>query len=316
MLVALAGSSGAQADGAKPYPSKPITLVVPFLAGGGTDAAARLLAKHIGEELSQNVVTENKPGANTSIATSHVMKAPADGHTLLFATISTLVLNPSLYEKLPYDPEKNLDVISILAMVPLVMLVPDASPAKDLDSFVTYAKTSGRLNYAGVGLGGSNHLTTELIRHTAGVDLTNVPYHSSAPAMIDLQANRLDLLVESSSYSIAQLAGGRVRAIAVTSPARLPGLPNVPALSEKYPGLVAMPWYALVVPKGLPADVRAALKRAVDKTLQTPAYRTGVEKSGLLPGNPQSDAEISSFVSEERKQWSSLIKKLGLRLDK
>ncbi len=308
--------TGAFGQGAGKYPDKPVTMIVPYTPGGTTDAVARLFAKHMGDRLGQPVVVEYKPGANTMIGGSQLAKASPDGYTIMMGAGLTVVVNPLLYPKIPYNAEKSIDTLAIIAEVPLIAQVPPTSPAKDLDSFVALAKASpGKLNYGSVGLGGTTHLATELLKSRTGIQITNVPYKGSAVAQTDFLGGQLDLLLDAPATVLPQVKSGRARAIAVTSGKRLAALPDVPTFNEKYPGLVAVGWFCLLVPAGLPPDVRVSLKRAVDAAIVAPDIRAALDQYALLPLPPQTDAEVASFLREERERWGPLIRQLGLQLD-
>jgi len=316
LAIALGLLPNAFGQRADMYPVKPITMIVPYTAGGSTDATARLFAKQIGDRLGQPVVVDYKPGANTMIGGNAVAKSAADGYTIMMGAGLTVVINPLLYPKIPYDAEKDLDTLAVIAQVPLIAQVPPGSPAKDLDTFVTLAKASpGKLNYGSVGLGGTTHLATELLKLRTGIDITNVPYKGSANAQTDFLGGQLDLLLDAPVTVLPQVAARRARAIAVTSAKRLPALPDVPTLNEKYPGLVAVGWFCLLAPAGMPREVRTSLKRAVDAAMQTPEVKASLEQFALLPMPPQTDAEIAGFLRDERERWAPLIRNLGLRLD-
>ncbi len=298
------------------YPGRPITLIAPFAAGGVTDMLARALAEKMGAQLHQPVVVENKGGANTAIGAVHAARSKADGYTILFATVSTIVLNPLMVEKLGYDPAKDFEMITPVGEVPYVLVVPASSPARDLDGFIAHAKANkGKLSYGSVGAGSSVHLGVELLKQHAQIDLLHVPYKGSAPALTDLLAGRLDAMLDPQATTLQHIASGKIRAIAVSTSTRLPALPQVPALAERYPGYMASGWFSVVVPKGTPKGAKVALKRAIDTALEAPDLRQRVESAGFVLYHPRSDAEVVRFVDDDRKRWEPLVKQLGIRLD-
>lgn len=313
-IVAALGASPEAAQAA--WPERAITLLVPFPPGGATDIVTRALAEPMAKALGQPVVVENKPGANTSIAAHAAATAKADGYTLMTAAGSTLVLNPMLYEKLSYNPERDLDVIALVADIPLIAVVPATSTMKSLDDLIAQAKQKdGAMTYASVGIGSTLHLTGELFLQDTGVKMTHVPYKGSAAAMTDVVGGRVDLIFDAPSTAVPQVDGGRLRALAVTSAQRVPYLPNVPALAERFPGFEAIVWYSIVSPKGLPAEVRTKLKSAIDQALLTPGFIQAAERGYLTPAKPATAEQISARLNSERKRWGDLIRKQGIRLE-
>ncbi len=299
------------------YPDRPITLIVPFPPGGATDVMGRAIADQMSKHLGQPVVVENKPGANTIVGAEQTARADADGYTLMIAAGSTMVLNPMLYDKLSYDPDKDLDIVSLVGEIPLFALVPMSSPAKTLGEFIAYAKEKkGKLNFASVGAGSTLHLAGELFKQEAGVDITHVPYKGSAPAITDLIGGQVDLMFDAYATAVPQVQAGKLRALAVASEERLATFPDLPTIAETFPGYVTTVWYGVVAPDGLPADVKGAIKAAIDKTLETPDFRQRMEKSGFVPSRPQTEADIQAYLDKERKRWSALIKSQNIRLDK
>lgn len=314
--LGLAFAMAAPAASAASYPTRPVTLIVPFTPGGATDVMGRALADEMAKHLGQPVVVENKPGANTIVGAEQLARSDADGYTLMVAAGSTMVLNPLLYDKLSYDPQKDMEIISLVGEIPLIALVPMNSPAKTLDEFVKYAKEQkGKLNFASVGTGSTLHLAGELFKQEAGVDITHVPYKGSAPAITDLIGGQVDLMFDAYATAFPQIEGGRLRALAVASEKRLPTLPDVPTLAETYPGYLTTVWYGVIAPDGVPGEVKTAIKSAIDKTLGTPDFRQRVEKSGFVVSTPHDAEYIQTYLDNERTRWSGLIKAQNIRLD-
>ena len=299
------------------YPDRPVSLVVPFPPGGTTDVLARVVGEQIGKRLNGTVVVDNKPGANTIIGAQHVAKSKADGYTLLIAAGSTMVLNPLLRKQLSYNPEREMDIVALAGDIPLIGVVPAASPIRTLDDLIARVKDRqrGPLTYASVGVGSTLHLAGELFEDFAGAPMTHVAYKGSVPAITDVVGGRVELMFDSPTTALPHVQSGRLRAIAVTSAARQPYLPDVPAVAERFANYLAIVWYGLVAPKGLPAPVRERLKTAMDATLGSPEYQQAVNKAWISPGTVQSADKIAAFVAAERKRWGDLIGKLNIQME-
>ena len=280
---ALAFGTLPMAASAASFPERPITLVVPFTAGGPTDAIARIIAEDMARTLGQPIVIENKPGASTIIGTQQVTKAKPDGYTLLVATPGTLVTNPFLYKNLPYDPDQDLDLVQMLSVSPLIAVVPAKSDIKTFDDLITRAKAQpGKLTFASVGVGGVYQLAFEWLQEITGIKMTHVPYKGSSQAIVDVMSGVVDMMFDTPTSALQHIQAGKLRAIAVTSSTRFSLLPEVPAIDERYPAFdSAIVWAGLVAPKGLPADVRARLKTAVDTALGSEKYREAAKTFGL-----------------------------------
>lgn len=299
------------------FPDRPISLVVPFPPGGTTDVVARVVGEQIGKRIGATVPVDNKPGANTIIGAQLVAKARPDGYTLLIAAGSTMVLNPLLRKQLSYNPERELDILSLVGDIPLIAVVPAASPIRTLDDLIARVKDrrAPPLSYASVGVGSTLHLAGELFEDFAGSPMTHVAYKGSVPAITDVVGGRVELMFDSPTTAMPHVQSGRLRAIAVTSAARQPYLPDVPAIAERFPGYLAIVWYGLVAPKGLPAAVREKLKSATDATLASAEYQQSVAKAWISPGTAQSAEQIAAFVAAERKRWGDLIGKLNIQME-
>lgn len=301
---------------AQSYPDRPVSLVVPFPPGGTTDVLARVVAEQLGKRLGVPVPVDNKPGANTIIGAHHVAKAKPDGHTLLIAAGSTMVLNPLLRKQLSYSPERELDIIALAGDIPLIGVVPAASPIRSLDDLIARVKEKrAPLTYASVGVGSTLHLAGELFEDFAGSPMTHVAYKGSVAAITDVVGGRVELMFDSPTTALPHVQSGRLRAIAVTSAARQSYLPDVPAVAERFPNYLAIVWYGLVAPKGLPAAVREKLKSAMDATLASPEYQQAVGKASISPATALSADKIAEFVGAERKRWGDLIGKLNIQME-
>ncbi len=320
-LIAVACAGLALASASFPatsaeFPDRPARLIVPFTPGGATDILGRLLAEAMGRTLKQPVIVENRPGANTIIGASEAARSRPDGYTMFLAAGSTLVLNPLLYKTLAYDPARDFRVLDVVGEVPLIVVVPQSSPAKTLAELVEQARQrEGRLNYGSVGTGSTLHLAAELFASAANVKMTHVPYKGSAPAMTDLIGAQIDVIFDAYSTAYPQVQGGKVRALAVTSEKRLPQLPEVPAVAESVPGYRAIVWYAVVVPQGVPESVEKRLKAALGDAFKDPAFREAAEKAGFVVGQTRTEAENKRYVADENARWSRLIKAQNISLD-
>ena len=303
----------AQPD-AQAFPSRPVRLIVPFPPGGGSDMQARLLADKLRQVWIQPIVVENVAGAGGGVASSTVARAKPDGHTILFATHPMIAINPLIYKKLPYEAKDFTPVVKLID-TPLVLLVPAASPYKTLSELIKAAKEKpGTINYGSGGLGTTQHLTGEMLKEKAGIDLTLIPYKGNAQTNTALIANEIQLFFDSAPSASAQVKGGRVRAIAVTGRRRLALLPDVPTVSETLPGFESSLAYGLLVPEGTPAPIVAALNRDVNRVLRSPEYVAQLKGEGTTVegGTP---AQFAGFLAHEHARWSELVKRLNLKLD-
>ncbi len=301
---------------AQSYPDRPISLVVPFPPGGTTDVLARVVGEQVAKRLGGTVLIDNKPGANTIIGAQFVAKAKPDGHTLLIAAGSTMVLNPLLRKQLSYDPEREMDIIALTGDIPLIGVVPAASPIRNLDDLIARVREKrAPLTYASVGVGSTLHLAGEQFEDHAGSPMTHVAYKGSVAAITDVVGGRVELMFDSPTTALPHVQAGRLRAITVTSAARQPYLPDVPAVAERFPGFLAIVWYGLVAPKGLPGPVREKLKAATDASLVSSEYQQAVTKAWITPAAPMSAEKIAEFVAAERKRWGGLIGKLNIQME-
>lgn len=310
---ALAFSSAAIADA---YPTKPIRLIIPFAVGGSTDNLGRVLAARLSEKLGQQVVADNRPGAGGNIGTDLVAKAPADGYTLLFATEGTLGINPSLYKKLPFDPEKDFTPIAQFASVPNILVVNPKVQAKTVQELAAYAKSKpASLNMGSAGNGTTNHLSGELFQSMTGASFTHVPYKGSGPAMADLLADQIQLMFDNLPGSLPHVKAGSLRALAVTSAKRSPLLPDVPTMAEAgVPGYDVEVWFGVAAPKGLPPQTLATLSKAITEISQEPATIEKILNIGATPLT-STPAEFGSRIQEARIKWAPIVAHSGAKID-
>ena len=313
--VALAAATLCGTAHAQTYPTKPVTIVVPFSPGGATDIMTRLLAERLNKRLGQPVVVENKPGAGTMIASDYVAKAPADGYTLLVAA-SSLGIAPSLYKKVNYDPIKDFAPVSLVASVVHVLVVHPSIPAKNVGELVTWLKANPtKANYGSVGAGTSTHLESELFNSVAGVKMAHIPYKGSAPALTDLVGGQLQVMFDAYASSGPFIKDGRVRLLAVTTAQRSKSLPDTPTVSESgLPGYEAMPWLGLVAPAGTPAPVVNRLYTELNDILKEPEVQERFRSLGLdIIGSKPED--FSAFLKKDIVKWAQVIKDSGAKVD-
>ena len=308
-LLALTGRVSAQS-----YPSKPITIVVPFGPGGTADVVVRAMSDHLRNTLGQPIVIDNRIGAAGSIATTLVARAPADGYTLLIATQSHTA-NPSLYANLPWDPVKSFAPISLVGVIPNVIAVPTSAPYKTLKEFVAYSKQHPGANYASAGVGTSIHLTAELLKQTTGISMTHIPYKGDADSYRALRAGDVAMAPLGLGFAKPFVDNGELRVLAVTTPQRSPLMPDAPTPAESgFPDFEVRPWYAFLAPAGTPDAVVAKLNAAVAAALKAPDLQSKLLSLGLMlePGSPE---ELSKFLQTDTARWAKTIKQAGIRLE-
>ncbi|HVO88091.1 MAG TPA: tripartite tricarboxylate transporter substrate binding protein [Casimicrobiaceae bacterium] len=301
---------------AQPYPNKPIRLIVPYPAGGGTDIAARWIAQKLSEALNQSVVIDNRPGANGNIGTDMIAKAPADGYTIGMATPGPVTVGRSLYAKLPYDPEKDFTPIILANDSPIVLVVNPRVAAKSMQELVALAKAQpGKLTAALVSTGSVPHLLTEMMKGAAGVDIFDVPYKGGSPAATDVMGGQVDMLFSVLPLVLPFIQSGKLRAIAVASEQRSALIPDVPTMREAgYPPVVGSAWNGIVGPAGVPPDVVARLNGEIARVLEAPETRQHFAATGMEPGrgSPQRFAE---FLHAETEKWAAVIKAANIQAE-
>ncbi|BEP38239.1 tripartite tricarboxylate transporter substrate binding protein (plasmid) [Variovorax sp. V59] len=298
------------------YPSRPIRLIVPFPAGGGTDLIAREVANKVATSNGWSIVIDNKPGSGGNLGVDAAAKAAPDGYTLVLGQTSNLAINPTLYAKLPYNPEKDLTPIGLVASAPLVLVVAADSPYKTLADVVAAAKARPEaLNYASSGSGTVAHLATELFQKTANVRFTHVPYKGAAQGSTDLIGGQIQMYMSSVPTLIGHIKSGKMRPIVVTSRKRTTDLPDAPTVDESgYKGFEAATWFGVAGPAGLPKDMVAKLNAAFNKALQDPEVKRklasqGAEVKGSTP------EEFGAYIREETVRWGKVVKDSGAKVD-
>ncbi|MGZ5582100.1 MAG: tripartite tricarboxylate transporter substrate binding protein [Usitatibacter sp.] len=293
---------------AQAFPNKPIRLIVTYPPGGGADLMARLAAPKMAESLGQPVVVENKAGASGQIGAGEVARAAADGYTLMLDA-SSYAVNPSLYARLPYDPAKAFTPIAVLALFPNVLIVTPSFPARDVKELIALAKAKpGTIAFASSGNGSAQHLAGELFRQKTGVDITHVPYKGGGPALNDVMGGQVPVFFANMASSLAQVKGGKVRALAITGAQRSPALPEAPTMAEAgVPGYVVYEWNAIFAPAGTPAPVIARLAAAVELAVNSPEFKERVAAlGGELTG--YGPAEAQRFIREQTELWGAVVR--------
>jgi tripartite-type tricarboxylate transporter receptor subunit TctC len=317
-LAALALGCLAQPTAAQqPWPSRAITLVVPFAAGGATDILGRLLGQGLSTRLGQPVVVENRPGAGGGVGATAVAKASPDGYTLLLGAVSTHAINPSLYKSLGYDAAKDFVPIAYVAGVPNLLVVsPKRVAAKSVAELLTeIAARPAGFDFASAGNGTSIHLSGEMFKVASGLKLTHVPYRGSAPAVGDLMSGNVDLMFDNLPSALQLARNGDLRALAVTSAQRSPTLPEIPTMAESgFPNFVAESWFVLFAPAGTPAAVTERLTREVTGVLESPDFNDRLATLGASP-RALTGAALSAFIAEETAKWGEVVRKSGARAD-
>ena len=318
MAVAVAGLALtlASAGSAQTWPTRPLRWVVPYAAGGGADALARLVAPGLARELGQPVVIENKPGAASSIAASEVARSAADGYTFLSADPGTLVYNPALFKKLSYDPARDFAPVSLLGRLPTILVVGPASSARDAKDLIQQVKAAnGKMSYASAGTGSPHAMAMELVKRSAGLNMIHVPYRGGALSLQDVVAGQVPMTMTDYAGGGAMIRSGAVRALAVANATRIPQLPDVPTFGELgYPDVLAEAYGAIVVPARTPADVIARLQAALSSVVNSPEVRQKLIEIGYEPvgGTP---AQLTAMLNNDIPRWHKLIKELNISLD-
>ena len=310
-LIAAALTFAAAAQG-QDYPSKPIKIIVPYAAGGGTDIVARIVALKLQERWSQSTIVENRAGAGGGLGAEIVYTAPPDGHTLLFTAQSTLVVNPSLFEKLTYDPNKFVPVSLVMVAYSALLANPNVT-ANSLQELIAFAKANpGKLNYASQGIGSAAHLIAELFNSMADVKINHVPYRGSGPAINDLVAGHVDLMFGELAPSYQHINAGRLRALAVSSEKRIANLPNVPTVSEVVPGFTVTSWWAIMATPGTPPAVANKLSATVSEIVKQTDVSTRLSDMSMVPIG-SSPADLLKFIKDEAERWGKVIRATGAK---
>jgi tripartite-type tricarboxylate transporter receptor subunit TctC len=316
LLVAAVTGSACATAGAQNYPTKPIRFIVGFAPGGATDIIARALAQKLSDVFGQQVVVDNRAGGGGTIAASMTAKAPPDGYTMLMGTISTLATNVSTYKNLPYDPLRDFAPVTLAAATPYLVTVTGNLPAATLKEFIALAKTKpGGLNYGTSGAGGGAHLSVELFRSMAGIDLVHIPYKGAALALTEVIAGQIQMSFSQPLIVLPHLKTGRVRALAITSAKRSTALPEFPTIAESgVPGYESSSWQGIVVPTGTPPAIVTRLHAELVKGLRAKDIGERLAAEGTDPVG-SSPAEFGVYIQREIAKWAKVVKDAGIKTD-
>lgn len=307
-------AAAAATASAQTYPSRPIKLIVPYATGGFSDALARQLAQKFTESMGQAVIVENKPGASTILGVAAAAKAPADGYTLLLAT-GALTINPHLFPKLPYDAERDFAPIGRVVDLPYVLVSHPSLPVNSLKEFLAYSKANpDKVNFGTPGNGTAPHLAMQLLEDAAGISVHKLHYKGNGPAVTDLVGGQINLLLDGLQQPLPFITSGKLKLLATASLNRLPGLPDVPAIAESFPGFEASTWYQLLAPAGTPAPIIARLNAEIEKFTKDPAIRDRLISQGAVM-HSSSPQELAAYSKAETKRWGEIISKAGIKLE-
>ena len=315
-ILAAAAAIAAGQPALAEYPEKPVHLVVPFPAGGATDLMARSLGQKLGERLGKPIVVDNRGGAGGTIAAEAVASAPPDGYTLFFATMGTLAINPSLYSKLRYDPVKDFAPISLTHSTANMLVVHPSVGATNVKELIALAKAKpGTLTFASAGNGSSSHLSGEMFKSIAGIDITHVPYKGTGPAMADLLTGRVSMMIDTISAHIENVNAGKVRALGVTSAKRSPAAPNVPTLAESgLTGFDVSIWLGVLAPAATPKDIVARLNAEIAKVMADPGMKKQLASQGIEPMSSTPEA-FAATIKTDMAKWGKVVKASGATID-
>jgi tripartite-type tricarboxylate transporter receptor subunit TctC len=298
------------------YPSKPIRLISPFAPGGGADITARSIAMPLSKALGQQVIVDNRGGAGGMVGVELGAKSPPDGYTIVLGTIGNIAVNPSLYSKMPYDPQKDLAPIGQVANALNVLVVHPSVPAKTVKEFIAVAKQHpGQLNFGSSGPGATDHLAGELFNRMAGVKMVHVPYKGGAPAMLDLVAGQVQVVFSTMSTAIGAIQGNRIRPIAMTGNQHYERMPKLPTISEAgLKGFEVNNWYGFFAPAGTPREAIARLSAETAKALTLPEVKTRLLDSGII-ATSSTPEQFSAYIQSETKKWAKVVKEANIKAD-
>ena len=300
---------------AQQYPSRPISIVVPFAAGGGSDLLARLVAQKLEEKLGKPVIVENRPGAATTLAAMQVVRAAPDGYTLMQATSSTMAINVSMSKKMAYEPLKDLVPVALLSSSPFFLVVNKDLPVTSVAELIALAKSKpGELRYASGGNGSAAHLAMEYFKLQTGIDLIHVPYRGTAPAVTDVLAGQVELIMTGIPAVQQPVKAGKLRALGVSTRAPLASMPGVPAIAATIPDFEAIQWYGIVAPAGTPAEIVQRLNAEINRALMSPALKSRLEAEGAEAA-PITPAAFGALIDSEIKRWKPVVERSGMKPD-
>jgi tripartite-type tricarboxylate transporter receptor subunit TctC len=315
-VASLAGLAPGWAMAQSDYPTRPVTLVVPFPAGGSTDLVARVVAQKMTDGLGQQVLVENKGGAGGNLGSAAVAKSDPDGYTILMGTVATHALNPAIYKKMPFDAVADFAPISLLVTVPNVLVVNPDLPAKSVQELIALAKEKpGELSYASSGNGTPLHLSGELFKSMAGIDIVHIPYKGAGPALTDLLGNHVSIMFDNLPSSTGYIKEGRLRGLAVTTAERAASMPELPTMAESgLPGYETYTWNALFAPAGTPPAVIERLNAEAVKAVQDPEVKAKLAEFGATAVGSTPD-ELAAHVQAELAKWAPVVKASGAQID-
>jgi tripartite-type tricarboxylate transporter receptor subunit TctC len=315
-LALAAGCIAMAPAAAQNYPAKPIRFIVPFPPGGGNDTLARLIGQKITASTAQQVIVDNRPGAGGTIGAEAAARAPADGYTMFLAGVATHGINPNLRRKLPYDPVKDFDAVSLIASAPLLVVVHPSLPARTVKELVSLAKARpGQINYASNGAGGSSHLAGELFDMMTGTRMVHIPYKGLSPALTDLMSGQVQVMFSSAVAMLPQVKAGRLRAIAMTGARRSPAIPDLPTVAESgVPGYETGSWYGAVVPSGTPRPAVERLAQEIVAIVKSPDITHRLNEEAVIPIGSTPD-EFAVHIRKELARWAQVIRQAGLQLE-
>ena len=309
LLLAAASLTLAATAAAQFTPTRPVTMTVGFAPGGGTDTAARIISKKLSENIGQSVVVENRTGAGGNIAAQHVATAPADGYLLHLSSVGPLSVAPAMQKNLAYDVKRDLAPITMAVVFPNIFIVHPGVPAKNLKEFIALAKSKkGEVSYGSSGVGGAGHLSGELFKQAAGIEMIHVPYKGGGPAMTDLLGGRIHMYASVPSTAKPHVETGKALALATTGLKRAQIMPDVPTVAESgFPGFEATNWYAFVMSSKVPKDAQEYWHRELVKVLRDPAIAAELSKHGLEP-QPGSAQELGKYIDSETEKWARVVR--------
>lgn len=301
--------------GAQDFPNRPVTLDIPFPAGGSTDLVGRLIGEGMSADLGQPVIIENRGGGGGSLGTAHLAKQPPDGYAVMMGTVSTHALNPALYRNLPFDPVKSFAPVSLLVIVPNALVVHPSFPANTVEEFIALLKANpGKYSYASAGNGTPGHLSGELFKTMAGVDMQHIPYQGAGPALVDVISGQVPIMFDNLPTASGYIKSGKLKTLGVTTLKRAPSFPDLPAVAETLPGYETYSWNALFAPAGTPPEVVAKLNAAANKALTDPKVQARFNDFSATPVGSTPE-ELGEHVKKEIAKWAPIVKATGAQLD-
>lgn len=314
-FIALLGSAAAwpRIAGAEDYPTRPVTIVVPYTPGGSTEILARIVAQRLEPKLGQSVIVENKPGAGTVIGTTAVAKSAPDGYTLLMSTPTPMAINARVHKELPYDPATDFVPLALVASAPFVLIVNPALPVHSVAELIAYAKQKpGQLSYGSGGVGAPHHLYAELLKSMTGIQITHVPYKGSLPALNDVVAGHIDLMFCDIPPASGMIQTGRVRALGVSTKTRIAGFTDIPPVGDTVAGFDVAGWFLVVAPARTPPAVVAKLHDQMRNALAAPEVKQQIARLALIPLETPSVDELKAFVKSEIARWGKVVEAAGI----